>query len=122
MKFLVDQNLSPLVAEFLRAAGHDAIHTREIGMHSATDDAIFDRAAEEGRTVFSADTDFGTILVERAATRPSVVLLRRSQDRRAASVVSLLLNNLDNFEDALVDGAIVVLQADRVRIRQLPLR
>lgn len=104
MRFLVDQNLSPLVAKLLRDAGHDAIHTREIGMATSDDADIFDRAAAEGRTIVSADTDFGTLLAERATSQPSLVLWRRSQDRRASAVVALLLANLDSVETALADG------------------
>lgn len=122
MRFLVDQNLSPQVAELLRDAGHEAVHTREVGMERSDDDAIFDRAAAEDRTIVSADTDFGTLLAERATSRPSVVLWRRTHDRRAASVVALLLANLTFIEQALAEGAIVVFQEERLRVRRLPLR
>jgi Domain of unknown function (DUF5615) len=53
----------------LRIAGHDAVHVLDDGMHAATDEAVFERAAAESRVVVSADTDFGTPLA-----RPSVEL------------------------------------------------
>ena len=56
MKFLIDQNLSPLVAKLLRDAGHDAIHIREIGMERSDDADILDRAAADDQTIVSEDT------------------------------------------------------------------
>ncbi len=121
MKFLIDNNLSPLLAESLKAAGHDAVHLRDLGMQAAPDPAVLQRAQVDERVLVSADTDFGGLLSRSRATGPSVLLIRRLAGRRAAEQSAIILANLDQIAEDLTAGAVVVIGDDWIRIRRLPM-
>jgi len=121
MRFLVDNALSPAVADGLRERGHDAIHVRSVGLAAAEDEVIFAEAANTARIILSADTDFATFLALRRETKPSVILFRRGVDRRPAQQVALLVANLPTIRESLESGCVVVFDDARVRIRMLPI-
>ena len=84
--FLVDNALSPRLAEGLREAGHDALHVRELGLQSASDRTLFELASRERRILVSEDTDFGTLLVLWESANHSVILFRHMPNRTAAGL------------------------------------
>ena len=122
MKDLIDNAISPSLSRHLKQAGHDCVHVRDYGLASAIDAVIFEKAAAEDRILISADTDFGTLLAERQASRPSVVLFRRTSGNRLLEF-GLLSNSLLRSEicEALQRGSIVVIEPKRIRIRTLPI-
>jgi predicted nuclease of predicted toxin-antitoxin system len=80
VKFLVDECLTQDVPEHLTAAGHDAVHVRDLSLLGATDVVIMTAAVEGQRVVVSVDTDFGELLAKSGDPLPSVILLRRHHD------------------------------------------
>jgi predicted nuclease of predicted toxin-antitoxin system len=122
VKFLVDENLSPRVAEFLLKSGHDAVHVRDLDAAGAPDSEVMTLAAQRGRAIISADTDFGALLAHSRATEPSVILVRALVGRRPAELVAVLVANLDELEQHLLSGAVVAFTKTEIRVRPLPLR
>jgi predicted nuclease of predicted toxin-antitoxin system len=71
--------------------------------------------------VVAADTDFADLLAARQAAEPSVVLFHRPTGRRPREQAALLLANPASVETDLQNGATVVLEEWRVRVRALPI-
>lgn len=86
-------------------------------MSRARDTEIVQAAANDDRIIISADTDFDTIQAVTGDARPSIVLIRRSSGRRAAYLTALVLANLKAVGDALIQGAVVVLDNKRLVTR-----
>ena len=121
MRFLVDQNRSPRLAQLLRQAGHDAVHTLERGLEQADDDVLLDMARDEQRIVISGDTDFGALLALARRRSPSVILFRSRHHRTAEQQVAVILEHINDLADDLTNGAVAVITDERIRVRRLPL-
>lgn len=77
-------------------------------------------AQTQRRVLLSADTDFGELLARSNDNGPSVVLFR-GREVEPATMAVMLLTNLDQIDELLTVGAIVVILDDRIRVRRLPL-
>ena len=120
MRLLVDEALQDAVAKRLITAGHDTTHVRILGLAGHTDDEVMALAIADNRVLVTTDTDFGTILALTGAATPSVLLLRGigdSVDER----VDALLDVLPRVVRELSEGAVVVIEPDRYRLRYLPI-
>ncbi len=121
MKFLIDNALSPRIAEGLIEAGYYAVHVRDIGLEASKDSIIMEQALIDDMIVVSADTDFGALLALNDSKKPSFILFRRT-DKKPSALLRLLLNTIDTIKGDLEKGSVVVIEDNRIRIRKLPIK
>ena len=122
MKFLIDNALSPKLADLLINEGFDVIHVRNIGLQHADDRKIFDYALDNNRIIISADTDFGLLLSQHNKKEPSIIIFRKGAERNPFKQGELIVLNLsENVKNALDSGSIVIIEQDKLRIKPLPL-
>ena len=119
MRIVVDMNLSPLWVNTLRSAGFEAVHWSDVGSPDSPDDAIVRYAEGNSSVVMTRDLDFGEHVATSGRSRRSVVLLRA---RRGVPNLhgGLVLRALAETREVLEEGALVTIDAERVRIRLLP--
>lgn len=120
MRFLADMGVSGAVAKWLRSAGHDVLHLRDENLHHLPNGEIFLKADLESRIVLTFDLDFGEILALIGARRVSVVLFRL-HNTRSSHVIDRLASVLSDSGEPLEQGAIVVVEESRYRVRRLPI-
>lgn len=120
MRFLADMGVSKQVVEWLRANGHDAAHLNDEGLHRLPNGEIFVKAARERRIVLTFDLDFGEIAAGSNAQVVSVLLFRL-RNTRNDFVIRRLDDVLNSASLELSNGAIVIVENGRHRIRKLPI-
>ena len=119
-RLLVDMNLSTEWIPLLKAAGHEAVHWSEVGDPRAPDTELMAWASSRGYTVFTHDLDFGTMLALSGADGPSVLQVR-CLNVLPEAIGPLVLNLLGSYSDELEQGALIVADERRQRVRILPL-
>jgi predicted nuclease of predicted toxin-antitoxin system len=120
MRFLADMGIALRIVEWLRSEGHNVSHLREEGLHCLPNGEIFQKAAAEHRILLTFDLDFGEIIALSGGRTVSVILFRL-HNTRTPHVIDRLRAVLKESASALEEGAIIIVEESRHRIRRLPL-
>jgi predicted nuclease of predicted toxin-antitoxin system len=120
MKLLLDMNLSPLLAMEMTSAGYETVHWSAVGAFNASDPELMAYAVHHGYVVVTHDLDFGAILAASGTKAPSVVQIR-ADNLEVKAISRLLVIALKQSKQALEQGALLILDTLRSRVRVLPL-
>jgi predicted nuclease of predicted toxin-antitoxin system len=121
MKLLVDMNLSPRWVAVLVDAGFEAAHWSTLGAKNAPDPEIMAYAKINDFVVLTHDLDFGAILAATHGEKPSVVQIR-AENVSPGVIAAQVIAALRQMASELEEGALLTVDANRTRLRVLPLQ
>ena len=120
MKILIDMNLSPEWVDEFKKHGIAAVHWTSVGKFDAPDVLLMEWARNSGYIIFTHDLDFGTALALTNAEKPSVIQVR-TQDVTVTHLKNMVIKTLLEHAAVLEEGALLILDEHKKRVRILPL-
>ena len=119
MKFYLDENLSPVIAEALRGRSLDAISAHDVGLTGTSDPAQLAFAASEGRCLVTCDfRDFADRGHEALRTRrphAGIILCPASFVGEVGAVTRALARVAERYPEGLGEYDVVYLTQEPSR-------
>ncbi len=116
MRLLLDQDVYAVTARFLKDLGHDVVLAAELGLATASDTLVLEKARAENRILITRDNDYGHLVFVGGAG-PGVVRLVICPDT-VQVIHSVLLLMLSQIDEARLWESFVVIEPDRYRVRK----
>lgn len=104
----------------MKEVGYDAVHLSEQGLMRMSDNLIMAKAKQESRIALTFDLDFTDLLAASKDNLPSVIIFRLKKNL-PTFVNPRLLTVLSECNENLNNGAIIIVEDYRYRVRHLPL-
>lgn len=112
MRFLIDRCAGTLIAEWLRAQGHDVVESRERGPDPG-DQVLLSWAVAESRILITIDTDFGRLVFLEGEPHRGLI---RLPDVPSAARLEITKELIERFSDELAGNAIVTVRGGKIRV------
>jgi predicted nuclease of predicted toxin-antitoxin system len=111
VRFLIDAQLPPALARHLVVRGHEAEHLADIGMLTASDALIWQRAVDSNAVLITKDEDFVTVRALSKQGGPPIVWVRLGNTTRRA-LIARFDAALPSILEAIERGETVVQISD----------
>ena len=109
--------VSPVTVAFLRKHGHEAVRLPEVGLERRSDADIIAYAMRHEQVVLTFDLDYPALLALNPSSRASAIIFR-TLNAEPEWINQRLSESLALLTDALTEGAIVVVDDHRIRVRR----
>jgi predicted nuclease of predicted toxin-antitoxin system len=117
MRFLLDQDVYAVTAQFLIDLRHDVVLAAQLGLSQAKDEVLLRTAQEQDRIFVTRDRDFGSLVFIKAMG--SGVLYLRILPSTQKAVHSEIKRVLSIYREDELMKAFVVIEPDGHRFRRL---
>lgn len=117
LRFFLDENVSPIIGDALRAAGHDVSMAASV-CPGAPDEDVVALAVAEARVLVTEDKDFGALAFQHGLLPAGLIRLalpRQLPAQKAARIAEVLKR-----DGAQIPGAVLTVEPGRVRRSPLP--
>ena len=116
-RFLVDENLTRLLAPPLLAAGYVAEDVRDVGLGSRPDNEVWAYAQAHDETLVTKDKDFADIRAYQTS-HAGIVIVDVPDAISVATFMQLILAGLASLIGQSLASAVVTIAPGRVRVRR----
>lgn len=117
MKFLVDANMPYSSKLLLEELGLAAVHVREVGLMSASDQAIFNYAQKGKQIIITRDLDFANAVRFKPGENYGIIVMRISYLMTAFQINKILKNFIDKVNLNKLKKSLTILEMGRYRLR-----
>ena len=118
-KFLVDENISPQTAQFLRGLGLVVSDVREVGLRGQNDEAVYKYAKDNGLILITFDQDFSYLYLSRKDLAGLIVL--RVHPQTLENINSALKRFFESvaLKNISLSETIAVVEVSRFRFKKV---
>lgn len=106
--FLIDNNLSPRIAEKISIPFPNSSHVLNAGLDKSSDEEVFDYARANNFAILTKDADFYHLL-NKNGYPPKVVWIR-SGNVTTQYIIDLLVNNANAIQHFLGNSSVGILE------------
>ena len=118
MKLLIDHDVYKITIDFLKQQGHDIITAKELGLHTASDEELLEKAKTFDRLLITRDKDFGMLVFLKKELCSGVICLKVTPSM-IRDVHDELLKILEKYTENDLKTSFCVIEPYRYRIRRI---
>ena len=119
-KFLVDENISPQISDYLKKLGYNSRHIRDVGLTGSSDEKVADYSAKNCLIIITGDQGFGQSFYLKKVPSLGMVVLKTKSYR--VDDVKRLINFADRAKLLENDLSGVLMVISQNFVRRLVLR